>query len=109
MSEYFSKMQNRFELSYTRLRSSEPGTCNLCNTTVQFNKAGASFPIEVTVKAKDEPEAEVHVQNIIFSACEFNEQLLGREIKMIKNKFVGSVNLRKWPALDSPDFVGDHF
>lgn len=88
-SECYTAETFKFELSYTRLRSSEPGTCNLCNTTVQFNKAGASFPIEVTVKAKDEAEAEVHVQNIIFSAC--------------------SVNLRKWPALDSPDFVGDHF
>ena len=63
------------------MRLSEPGTCDLCNTTVQLNNDGANYPIEVTVKAKGETEvAEIHVQGKKFEACEFNEQLLILEI-----------------------------
>ena len=58
--------------------SSESGTCDLCNTTVQLNK---DYPIEVTIKAKgDSEEAEVRVHGKTFAACQFNEQLFIRVI-----------------------------
>ena len=61
--------------------SSESGTCDLCNTTVQLNKDGANYPIEVTIKAKGDSEAaEIHVHGKTFAACQFNEQLFIRVI-----------------------------